>query len=129
MRERYGPYREVGVKGSVAGDWKSATIASGATTSGEIDLGKDAKVVELLIEDCSPIPGTTTMSFQVARASGGTFVTLWHENLSGSVVSGTLPTSGGIAFWISAGAGFRYWKVVLSNAVTSDLTIYMRAVP
>uniref|UniRef100_A0A6H1ZY51 Uncharacterized protein n=1 Tax=viral metagenome TaxID=1070528 RepID=A0A6H1ZY51_9ZZZZ len=58
---------------SVYGTWKAATIASAASSSAEVDLGRDYDFLEIQIP---PLDAASTIKIQVAEKTGGTFYDL-----------------------------------------------------
>ena len=57
---------------SIYGEWKAATVASGQTSSAEVDLGRDYNYLEIQI----PTLTSCTLKIQVAEKTGGTFYDL-----------------------------------------------------
>lgn len=108
----------------------TATIATGQTTSGEVDLGGTMLVGVFL-------PATfdgTTLKISAATASGGTFVTV--ENGAGTPADVTLTASAHSKFVPLAAAdrdivrGLRFIKLVAgSSQTTTDTVITLATIP
>lgn len=103
---------------------KTASIASGQTTSGEIDLGGCALVGVFM-----PAAFTgTTLKIQTAPASGGTFVTL--QDGAGSDYSLTVAASKYVPVSnLAIVAGMRFIKFVSGSSEAADRTITLATRP
>lgn len=60
---------------SLYGEWKAATIANNATSSDEVDLGRDYDFLEVQI----PTITTGTLKLQTAEKTSGTFKDLGYS--------------------------------------------------
>ena len=86
---------------------KEATIASGASLSGEIDLEG-----YVLLGIIMPSAWTTAdLSFQVSDESGGTFVDLYDDNETEVVVEAAASRGIGVDTFATTIGAFRYLKV------------------
>lgn len=99
-------------------------IASGATLSAELDLGRAFSVLYL-----DPTGAASEVRLQVSRSSGGTYRQVYHPSINSSTVGANVlkipsSVSGGM---IPIPGGFRYMKVETTAAVAADVTIYMVA--
>ena len=108
----------------------SATIASGQTTSAEVDLGGTMLVGVFLPASFDG----TTLKISAASAAGGTFITV--ENGAGTPADVTLTASGHSKFVPLAAAdrdavrGLRFIKLVAgSSQTTTDTVITLATIP
>ena len=92
---------------SIYGEWKAATIAAGAKSSAEVDLGRDYDFLEIQI----PTLITGTVKIQVAEKTGGTFYDLGDGV---TTASGTHNYADVFAL-----GGYQFIKVVSSATQTS----------
>ena len=103
---------------------QTATIANGGTTSGALDL-----LSETLLGIFVPSSFTgTALTFQVATAVDGTYVTLTNED--GSDYSVTVAASKFVAVDPQIFAGVRFAKLVSGSAEGAErtLTLATRAI-
>lgn len=101
----------------------NATIASGATTSSEIDLS-GTTLCGIYIP--SAFTGTS-ISFQAATASGGTFVSV--RDGAGNAISKTVAPSQFIKLDPTDFVGVRYLKVVSGSTEGAARTLILAARP
>ena len=99
---------------SIYGEWKAATIASGGTSSAEVDLGRDYNYLEIQI----PSLTSCTLKIQVAEKTGGPFYDL------GDGVT-TSPGTHNYADVFRLG-GYQFIKVVTSEAQGAQRLIRVR---
>jgi hypothetical protein len=108
-------------------EWKSATIASGGTVSGEVDLGGNYSRILVLI----PTIDSATITPSVAMASGGTFFAMeaLDADATGSFAHATTAGTGGEAVIFNIG-GAQYVKLTAGAAQSSGaVTLYVRGIP
>ena len=99
---------------SIYGEWKAATIASGGTSSAEVDLGRDYNYLEIQI----PTLTSCTLKIQVAEKTAGTFYDL------GDGVT-TNPGTHNYADTFKLG-GYQFIKVVASATQDEQRLIRVR---
>lgn len=96
------------------GEWKTAVIANGDTSTSIIDMGMEAPYIHIRI----PALDSCTLKVQVSNIPGGTF-----QDLGPSVTTKT--TTGAFNdVWILG--GWQYLKIVSSVAQTADRTFYIQ---
>lgn len=104
-------------------DDASTTIASSATTSGEIDLSGTT-----LCGIYIPAAFTgTSISFQAASESGGTFVAV--KDGAGNSVSKTVAASQFIKIDPTDFVGVRFLKIVSGSTEAAERTLVLAARP
>ncbi len=91
---------------AVVGEWQSATIIKGGTSTGAVDLGDNYKYLQIVI----PTLDTATVKLTVSETPAGTFYDL-------DAVTTTSGTHN-YATTFNLG-GYRYLKVVASAAQTT----------
>jgi hypothetical protein len=101
----------------------TVVLASGGTTSAEIDLGGTMLVG---LQMPSTFTGTS-VTFTVANASGGTFQTM--KDGAGNSVSKTVAASQYIAIDPTLFRGVRFCKIVSGSTEGADRTITVYSVP
>lgn len=95
---------------------KTTTISSGQTVSAEIDLGGTTPVALI-----TPAALTgTTVTFQAATTTGGTFNTVMKD---GATLSVTVAASRFVVLQPSDFAGVRFLKVVSGSSEGADRTL------
>ncbi len=99
---------------SVYGGWRTATIASSDTASGEVDLGHDYDFLDIIL----PTLTSGTIKLQVAQVAGGTY-----QDLGDSIV--TAVTTGGYSDTFNLG-GWQHIKVVSSGTQGAERSILVR---
>jgi len=108
------------------GMWKTVTIAKNGTTSSETDLGAEFQQVQVY----NPALDSATITIQVARSSGGTFVAPYSfdADATGDFANATTAKTGaGMNVFKDICA--RYVKVVVGAAQTSAArTFYIRGI-
>ena len=87
---------------SAYGGWRTATIANGAATSDEVDLGRDFEFLDIIL----PTLTSCTIKIQVAKVGSGTY-----QDLGSSITTGT--TTGAYSTTFKLG-GWQNIKVVSS---------------
>lgn len=97
-------------------EFRTATIADGATVSGAVSLEGDTLVG--LITDAAM--DSTAMTFQVSDAVDGTYVALYAPG--GSAVSATIAASRAIYLDPTIFGGWRFLKVVGGSAQSGAAT-------
>lgn len=101
----------------------TATIASGQTTSPEVDLG-GSTLVGLFM----PAAFTgTAITFTTAATTGGTFVAVYDS--SGNAISATVSTSRYVALSPTTFAGLRFIKLVSGSSEGGNRTITLATRP
>jgi len=99
---------------SMYGEWKAATIANGATSSAEVDLGRDYDFMEIQI----PTITSGTIKVQTSENTGGTFLDLGD---------GVTTASGTHNYHdVFNLGGWRYIKVVSSVSQGAERLIRVR---
>lgn len=98
----------------------SPVIASAATLSAEIDLGRSWKRVYI-----DPTGAASEVRFQAAASSGGTYRQVYLQQPTSSTVQSNIwkvasGVSGGI---IEAPAGLRFFKVETTATVANGVTL------
>lgn len=116
--------REVGFGRS---DRQTFTIPNGANGSAvaAVDLERNYSFVIVSCDDAAGIPAATTLSAQAADDDSGALNPLYMQDASAVWQSGTLPTSGGLRFWLSHGFGLQRLRLILSSNTTADVTFYI----
>lgn len=99
---------------TVYGNWRTATIANGATASGEVDLGDNYDFLDVIL----PTLTSGTLKVQVSDKSGGTF-----QDLGKSLV--VAATTGAYSTVFRLG-GWHYVKIVSGAAQAADRSILVR---
>lgn len=99
------------------GEWKTGTIANGAATTGEIDLGQDYEFLDIIL----PALTACTLKVTVAKVTGGTFQDLG----SGVVVPPSGTTTGGYSDVWRLG-GWQFIKIVTSANQSAARSIVVR---
>lgn len=99
---------------SVYGEWKAATISSGASISSEVDLGRDYDYLSV------EIPGMDVckLYLQVAEISGGTFYDLGKDTTTNEEQFNRADV------WRVG--GWRYVKVVATKTQNAERLIRIR---
>jgi len=100
---------------SIYGEWETATIATAAKESSEVDLGRDYDLIELLIPGLSD---ACKLSLKVSNRAGGTFYSL------GKDVTTDEEAFGRSDVWKLG--GFRHIKIVSSKKQTAACAIKVR---
>lgn len=100
---------------SIYGKWQVATIASGAASSSEVDLGRDYDFLEIQIPT---LDASTTIKLQVAELTGGTFYDL------GDGIT-TAAGTHNYADVLNLG-GYQFIKVVADNNQDAERLIRVR---
>jgi hypothetical protein len=98
---------------------KQVTIANGATTSGEVDLGQTSVVALLMPADFTG----TAITFLSAEAAGGTFRTV--TNADGTDYSVVVAGGVHVALDPSALCGVRFLKLVSDAAEGGARTVIL----
>ena len=116
--------REVGFGRS---DRQTFTIPNGADGSAvaAVDLERNYSFVIISCDDASGITANTTLSAEAADDDSGALNPLYMQDGSAAWESGTLPTSGGVRFWLSHAFGVQRLRLILSNNASSDVTFYI----
>lgn len=99
----------------------NAVIASGATLSSEVDLGRSWTKVYI-----DPTGAAAEVRFQAAAATGGTYrqVYLPQDPMTSTVQTNIWKIASGASGGMQeAPAGFRYMKVETIAAVTNGVTL------
>jgi hypothetical protein len=96
------------------GGWKTATIASGDTASGEVDLGRSFDFLDIIL----PTLDSGTVKLQVSDVAGGTY-----QDLGSGVATAT--TTGGYSTTFNLG-GWQHIKVVSSASQGAARSIKVR---
>ena len=96
------------------GEWKAATIASGGTSSAEVDLGQDYNYLEIQI----PTLTSCTLKIQVAEKTGGPFY-----DLGDGVATGAGTHNYADVFKLG---GYQFIKVVTSESQGAQRLIRVR---
>ena len=98
------------------------TVASGASTSGEVDLARAWKTVYLDIGTMSTGMAVGIWAAHALAADGGVYRPVYHPTINSATVatsqfliSGVVGTNGGT---VPIPNGFRYFKVVLTGVVS-----------
>jgi len=99
---------------SIYSNWKTGTIATGGTSTGVIDLGKDYEYVQIIL----PTLTSCTLKVQVSDTVGGTYQDLGVSNITNT-------TTGGYGDVWKIG-GYQFLKVVSSVAQAAARTIKVR---
>ena len=99
---------------SLYGEWLTATIASGGTSTNEINLGRDFEYLQIVL----PALTSGTIKIQVSDVTGGTF-----QDLGSGITTGT--TTGGYSTVFKLG-GYHFIKVVSSAAQAAARSIKVR---
>ena len=99
---------------SIYGEWLAATIASGAFTSSEVNLGKDYDYLSVEI----PEMDKCYLYLKVAETSGGTFYDLGKETMTNE------ETFNHADVWRLG--GFMYIKVAATAGQTAERLIRVR---
>lgn len=92
---------------SLPGNWKAATIAQSATSSSEVNLGRDYDFLDIQI----PTMDTCTIKITVAEKTGGTFF-----DLGDGVTTASGTHNYADVFKLG---GYQFIKVVASASQTS----------
>ena len=100
---------------SVYGNWEAATIASSATSSAEVDLGRDYDYLEIQIPT---LDAASTIKIQVAEKTGGTFY-----DLGDSVTTASGTHNYADVFHLG---GYQFIKVVADNTQDAERLIRVR---
>ena len=100
---------------SIYGNWLPATILAGASSSAEVDLGRDYDFMQIQIPT---LTNPSTIRIQVAERSGGTFF-----NLGDGVT--TSPGAHNYADVFRLG-GYQFIRVVANNAQAAERLIRVR---
>ena len=100
---------------SLYGEWKAATIALGASSSAEVDLGRDYDFAEIQIPT---LDDPSTIKLQVAEKTGGTFY-----DLGDGVTTAAGAHNYATVFKLG---GFQFIKVVADNAQAAERLIRIR---
>lgn len=95
----------------------TVVIASGGTTSGELALTDDERLIA--VQTPSALTGTT-FTFTTCNASGGTFLPVYYEGTQYSI---TVGASRHIALDPRVFAGAQYIKIVSGSTEGADRTI------
>ncbi len=100
---------------SLYGEWLPATIASTATSSAEVDLGRDYDFLEIQIPT---LDDPTTIKLTTAEKTGGTFRDLGDS----------LTTTAGTHNYhdVFLLGGYQYIKVVADNTQDAERLIRVR---
>ena len=93
---------------SLPGGWKAATILQNATSSAEVNLGRDYDYLDIQI----PTLVSGTVKIQVSETTGGTFYDLGDSQ---TTASGTHNYAD--VFWLG---GYQFIKVVSSVTQTGS---------
>jgi len=99
------------------------SIASGASTSGEVNLGRAWKSVYLV---CGTMSTAAQVQVFASPTSGGTFQQVYHSPINSATVATnaylltTLGTSGGIA---PVPAGFQFMKFATTAVVSGGVSL------
>lgn len=106
----------------IAGSIKTATVASGQTVSGAVDLGRPYEWLQMDV----PTIDSGTVTFQVADLTGS-YVALQHltPTAAGHFTPGTTAGVGGIAALVRLG-GYQFIKVVCGASQTAARTFSLR---
>ena len=102
--------------------WITATIADGASITGEIDLGNHYNRVLIIMPD---LDTDTSANVQVCNTSGGTFANLHNPYLATPAV---IAIADAMASVVDI-AGARYLKIDCTTNQTGAKTISIIAVP
>lgn len=95
------------------------TIPSGATSGGEINLGRNYVYIIIYSANMAGVQATTTMSAKMGIEEGITLADVYERDTPGTKwVSGNLPTSGTIIFTLVHAIGAQYLQLVLSKVTT-----------
>ena len=100
---------------SIYGNWLAATIANGAASSDEVDLGRDYDFIEIQIP---PLDSATTVKLQVAEKTGGTF-----RDLGDGVTTAAGTHNYHDVFRLG---GYQFIKVVADNTQDAERLIRIR---
>lgn len=103
---------------SLYGDWKTATIALNGTTSGEVDLGRDYEVIQVIF----PTLTSCTIKLQVAQLTGGTFQDICDST---GVAITTSAFTGAVSTVLKLG-GYQFLKFVSSASQGAARSILVR---
>lgn len=101
----------------------SLVIASGASTSSEVDLGRGFSKVMF---DCTGAGGQT--QFHAAASSGGTSRLIKYPVISGLVAPSTFMVGSAVSgslVEVTALQGFRYVKVAATGTIANGATLYL----
>lgn len=104
-----------------AGAFQTATIANGASISGEIDLGAPYEQALIIMPDLTT---DTTAAVQVAEKTSGTFVNLYGLYLA---TPGDIAVPKQKASIVPIG-GAQYLKIDVATNQGSARTIYVRGI-
>ena len=100
-------------------DMKEYTIVSGATSGGEINLGRNYVYIIIYSANMAGVQATTTMSAKMGIEEGITLADVYERDTPGAKwVSGNLPTSGTMIFTLVHAIGAQYIQLVLSKTTT-----------
>ena len=103
------------------------TIPTGADGSAvaAVDLGYNWDTLLITCEDCSHIPGTTTLSAQVSPDGTNALCDLYKADTPDTKwVSGNLPTSGTLAFVLTHAKGARRLRLILSKVTVGGSAVF-----
>lgn len=108
-------------------DVQTFTIPASADGSGvdAIDLERNYAFIVVKCEDCSNIPSSTSLSFEVGYDNSDTLCDLYEQDDPSTIYSkGDLPTSGTLAFLLNHAAGAQRLRPVLSNNASGGSVVF-----
>lgn len=100
----------------IQGEWKTATIAQGATLSQEVNLGRVYQRLMVII----PTIDEASVNIQVSEKSGGTFQDLYLTSFTDGDDDKAITTASGGGFaWVVPIGGFQFIKIQTSAQQTT----------
>ena len=97
------------------GNWLAATIADGASSSSEVNLGKEFDLLGIQIQT---LDASTTIKIQVSESAGGTYY-----NLGDSITTVAGTHNYATVFKLF---GYQFIKVVADNTQAAERLIRVR---
>lgn len=96
------------------------TVASTATASAVVDLGRNYALIWVTCDDCQFIPAATTMTAEIGLTAADTVKRVFFPDAPATRwVTGVLPTTAVTwGFLFTEASGARRIKLTLSNAAT-----------
>lgn len=105
---------------SLYGEWKVATIDEGASSSSEVDLGRDYDFLEIQIPT---LDDPSTIKIQVAEITGGYPTAENYYDLGDGITTAAGTHNYADVFKLG---GYQFIKVVADNAQASERLIRVR---
>lgn len=104
----------------IHGSWIDAVVASGQTTSSEVDL---VRPYETLLVVIPTLDSTTQVTIEVAEKTSGTFQEVYATDPAdgGDNKLITAATSGGTT-WVAPIGGFQFIKIKCDNSQSVERT-------